>query len=436
MAISKDILGMNARNFLYIRKYNKPSAKRLADDKLATKKRLIKNNIATSSLLAAFYNRKDILTFDWNLPKDGFALKPARGFGGQGILVMQSWDGEKGLSLSGKEYTVKQLQSHLFDILDGAYSLQFLPDKAFIEELITPDPFFRKLAPIGLPDIRVVVFNHIPMMSYMRLPTRESEGKANQNAGALGVGIDLRTGITTYATAHKTHFVTYMPGAKTKLRGVKIPQWDSILLLAVKTQFIMKLGYAGVDIVVDEKHGPMVLEVNARPGLSIQIANKTSLRTRLERVEDMKILTPERGVELAKSLFAEEFSEKVSEQEKTLTVVEPITIRYQGQTKTILSKLDTGAYRSSIHENLVRELQLPKTSKKVYVKSATGQHYRPTVTVSFTLAGRKINTIASVVDRSHLKYQMIIGRLDLKGFTISPIITQGEEEDVLEDVEQ
>lgn len=436
MAVSKDVLGMNARNFLYIRKYNKPSGKRLADDKLATKNRLLNHTIPTAPLLAAFYNRQDIMNFTWQLPKGGFVVKPARGYGGQGILVMRSWEGDKGISISGKEYKVKQLQSHLFDILDGAYSLQFLPDKAFIEELIYPHPFFRKLAPIGLPDIRVVVFNHVPIMSYLRLPTEESEGKANQTSGALGVGIDLRTGITTYATLHKTHFITYLPGTKNKVRGIKIPHWDDVLLLAGRTQAIMRLGYAGVDIVFDSKHGPMVLEVNARPGLSIQLSNKASLRTRLERVEDMKIPTPERGIELAKSLFAEEFAQKVTTDEKKLTVVEPITLKNNGELKTILAKLDTGAFRSSIDAGLAKDLGLRETIKKVYVKSASGQHYRPTVNISFTLAGKKINTMASVVDRSHLKYPVIIGRVDLKGFTINPIITQGEEEDVLEDVEQ
>src|SRR5205823_4914667 len=113
-----------------------------------------------------------------------------------------------------------------------------------------------------------------------------------------------------------------------------------------------------------------------------------------------------------------------------------ITIKHQGEVVTMLAKLDTGAFRSSIDEKLTKELGLTETSKKVFVKSASGQNYRPTVQLSFTLAGRKINTIASVIDRSHLKYPIIIGRNDLKGFTINPIITQGEEEDVLEDVEQ
>lgn len=435
MAVSKNVLGMNARNFLYIRKYNKPSAKRIADDKLATKKLLLKNNIATTGLLATFSNRKDILKFDWNLPKDGFVIKPARGYGGQGILLIKSWEQGKGISITGKTYTIKQIKSHLFDILDGAYSLQFLPDKVFIEEIIHSHPFFRRLAPIGLPDIRVVAFNNVPIMSYMRLPTKESEGKANQTSGALGIGIDLRTGITTYATIHKTKYITYLPGTKTKVRGIKIPEWDTVLMLAVTTQSIMKLGYAGIDIVFDAKRGPMILEVNARPGLSIQLANKASLRTRLERVENMLIPTPQRGIEVAKSLFAEEFSEKVTPGEKVLNTVEQITFKYQGQTKVCQAKLDTGAFRTSIDRNLAEELSLPVMSKKVYVKSASGQRYRPTVKISFTLAGKRINTIASVVDRSFLRFPVIIGRRDLEGFLIKPIAIEGEEDEESSDGE-
>lgn len=433
MAVSKNVLGMNARNFLYIRKYNSASAKRRADDKLETKKLLLANSIATSKLLATFYNRRDIKKYNWELPKEGFVIKPARGYGGQGVLVIKSWENGIGTGLTDKKYTIKQLQSHLYDILDGAYSLQFLPDKAFIEETIRPHPFFKKIAPLGLPDIRVVVFNHVPIMSYMRLPTKESEGKANQTSGAIGVGIDLRTGITTYATIHKTHYITYLPGTKIKAAGIKIPDWDNLLLLATTTQSIMRLGYAGVDIVFDAKHGPMVLEINARPGLSIQLANKASLRTRLERVENMSIPTPQRGIEVAKSLFAEDFSEKVHAHEKTLTTIEPITLKYHGKTKEVQAKLDTGAFRSSIDQNLAKELALPVTMKKVYVKSASGQQLRSTVPISFTLAGKKINTVASVVDRSFLRYPVIVGRQDLKGFLIKPIIQDGEEDDEFEE---
>lgn len=432
MAVSKNILGMNARNYLYIRRYNRPSAKRAADNKLTTKQLMLSSDLPTPALLGAFYAREDIRSFDWKLPETGFAIKPARGYGGEGIIAFKQWKDDKGLTVSGETYTQKQLESHILDILQGGYSLQFLPDQCFIEERIEPHPFFRKLAPIGLPDIRIVVFQRVPVMAYMRLPTQESKGKANQSAGGLGVGIDLRTGITTYATYHKTKLISYIPGTKIKTSGIKIPDWDDLLLLAAKAQDASGLGYAGVDLVIDRRYGPMVLEINARPGLSIQIANLTSLRTRLERVEDMGVVTPERGVEVAKSLFAEKFSEKVSLSPKVLTVIQPVTIYRNGDAKQIEAKLDTGAYRTSVDSQLAADLGLPPSDKKVYVKSASGRAHRATVKMTFELAGKKINSVASVVDRSHLRYPMIVGRLDLKGFLISPEMP-AEEGEVEED---
>src|SRR3954470_11023658 len=122
MAVSKTVLGMNARNFLYIRPNNKASAKRRADDKLETKKMLLQNNIPTPPLLATFYDRGDVRNFHWQLPSEGFALKPARGYGGGGILAFKSWTGESGVTMGNETYTIKQLNSHIFDILDGAFS--------------------------------------------------------------------------------------------------------------------------------------------------------------------------------------------------------------------------------------------------------------------------------------------------------------------------
>jgi alpha-L-glutamate ligase-like protein len=431
MAVSKSVLGMNARNFLYIRPNNKASAKRRADDKLETKRMLLANKITTPSLLATFYTRKDVRDFDWNLPEEGFAIKPARGYGGGGILAFKKWDGQTGVTVNGEIYTKKQLSAHIFDLLDGAFSLQYLPDRAFIERLVTPHPFFKKFAPIGIADIRIIVFRTIPIMAMIRIPTKESGGKANLQQGAIAAGIDMRTGITTYATHHNS-LIRHIPDTKVKASGIKLPDWDTLLLLASRTQVASGLGFAGVDLVIDAKKGPMVLEVNTRPGLKIQNANLASLRTRLERIEGMDITTPERGIEVAKSLFAESFSEKVRTGPKILPVIYPVTLKYKEHTRNLKAKLDTGAYRTSIGNGLVNELGIPLTDKKVYVKSASGKAYRPTVKLTFEMAGKKITTIASVVDRAHLKYPMIVGRIDLKGFLISPE-TEYEEEDVLVD---
>lgn len=429
MPVSKNILGMNARNFLYIRKYNFRSAKKRADDKLATKRRLIKNNISTPRLVTAFRKREDVLQYDWSqLPPDGFVIKPARGYGGGGIMVLHSWEENHGKTVEGETITSQELRSYLLDVLEGAYSLQFLPDKAFIEERVIPHPFFKKIAPIGIPDVRFIVFNKVPVMAMLRLPTAESGGKANLHQGAIGVGIDMRTGITTTAI-HKDKVITRIPGTKIKTAGIKVPQWNELLLLAATTQSVSGLGYAGVDIVFDARLGPTILEVNARPGLSIQNANVTSLRTRLERVEHMPINTPERGVELAKSLFAEAFSEKVQISPTTLSVIEDISIIRNGFSTTVKAKVDSGAFRTSIDKSLADELGISERKEKVFVSSASGEGYRPTVNLMFEMKGRKISTIASVVDRSHLKYKMIVGRKDLRGFVIDPSTGDDEEQE-------
>jgi hypothetical protein len=46
------------------------------------------------------------------------------------------------------------------------------------------------------------------------------------------------------------------------------------------------LGYIGADVVLDARRGPMVLELNARPGLAIQLANRAGLMPRLDTVDE------------------------------------------------------------------------------------------------------------------------------------------------------
>ena len=393
---------------------------------------LLKNGIPTPPPIKIFPTRDSVRKFKWDLlPEDGFAIKPARGYGGAGIIAFKIWKNETGLTTNNEIFTSKQLESHIFDILDGAFSLQYLPDKAYIEKLVVPHPFFRRLAPLGLADIRIIVFHNIPVMAMMRIPTKQSSGKANLQQGALAAGIDIRTGITTHAISH-SNLINKIPDTNIKTIGIKIPDWDKILLLAARTQAISGLGFGGVDIVIDEKEGPMVLEINARPGLKIQNANLASLRTRLERVEDMNIATPERGVEIAKSLFAEKFFEKIDTSPKILPTIFPVTIKSPKGNLTLEAKLDTGAYRSSIDSQLVEDLGIPLSETKVFVQSASGRSFRKTVKLTFEIAGKKITTLASVVNRSHLKYQMIVGRIDLKGFLINPETEFEEADEILE----
>jgi hypothetical protein len=235
----------------------------------------------------------------------------------------------------------------------------------------------------------------------------------------------MRTGITTGAFSKKGS-VKVIPSTKVKTRGIKIPFWDEILLLAAQTQSASGLGYAGVDIVLDKVGVPHILEVNARPGLGIQNINMDSLRTRLERIEAIPMPSPERGVEVAKSLFASPFAEKVTPQVQVLTVIQPVTLVNGHRSVTVEAKLDTGAFRTSIDYRLAQELELPFTGEVATVNSANGTQERPIAKLNMTLSGRKIVTTATVVDRSTLSFPIIIGRRDLKGFLIKPILREKE----------
>jgi len=403
-----------------------------ADDKVETKKILLAQDIPTAKILHIFISRSNIQDYSWQLPQEGFVVKPSRGYGGEGILVFNNWNGKVATTVSGKTYTIQQIKSHIFDIFEGIYSLQYVPDICYIEERIKPNSFFKKLTPLGLPDIRVIVFNKIPIMAMLRVPTYRSGGKANLHLGGIGIGIDMRTGVTNYAYS-RGKLVKKIPASKIKTAGIRIPQWDDILVLAAQTQVATRLGYAGVDIVVDRDHGPVVVEVNARPGLSIQNANQASLRFRLETVENLKVNSIERGVEIAKSIFAEDYADKVSTEIKVLSIIEPITITNGGLIRQYDAKLDTGAYRTSLDYSVVKEMNLGLLAEKFWAVSANGRQEREAVKLNYNLAGKRITTTATVTKRSHLKFPIIIGRRDLKGFYINPTLSEQREEEVFGD---
>ena len=387
-----------------------------------------KYGLPTPKLYAVFTNPGEVFDFPWETLPDNFVLKPSSGFGGEGIVIVKKkakWAGEWYL-MDGSIINIGELRLRSLDILAGQYSLHNLPDKAFVEERIKIAKIFRKYAFQGTPDVRVIVFNKVPVMAMLRLPTAQSKGKANLHQGAIGVGIDLATGITTYGVVNG-QWIKYIPGTKIKVNGLKLPFWDNILTLAIKTQEVIpKLGYLGVDIVIDEDRGPMVLELNARPGLEIQNANLAPLKKRLERVEGLEVRDAEHGVKIAKTLFAERFADRVMAEEgiKIVSVWEMVKIISADKKKVeIKAKVDTGAWRTSIDKDLAKQLGLLRPENilwtKVY-KSSFGKEKRPVIELSFYLAGRKIKTLAGVAKRTNLRAPMVIGRRDLEGFLVKP----------------
>ena len=354
-----------------------------------------------------------------------FTLKPNKGFGGEGILVIYgrkkkppySW-----VKADKKLVEIRDLQNHVLNILEGNFSRTNISDTAFFEERIKLLKLFKPYSYRGIPDIRVIVYNSVPIMAELRLPTKESGGKANLHLGGIGAGIDMGTGITTTAIQNDK-IIEYIPKTRLLLRGIQIPEWKEVLQLAINAQRITKIGFLGIDIVIDREKGPIILELNARPGLSIQIANLSPLNDRLQRVKGLKVKTIKKGVQLAQDLFGGEIEEELEEisGRKVIGINEPIEILDIGKNKySTTAKIDTGAYRTTICKRLAKQLGIDQVIGYKKVRGALGSEERALINFSFYLDKRLVGTEAFIADRDELKYDIIIGRKDLKRFLIDP----------------
>jgi alpha-L-glutamate ligase-like protein len=451
------ILGMNARNLRFIRPNNSKKSIRIADDKLLSKKVLKKGGIPVPKLISKIRNYEELENFNWNSLPNSFALKPTRGLGGEGIIVVygkkknrpDAW-----VKADGSIITIEDFKNHIRNILEGSFSLSGVPDTAFFEERLRLLKLFKPYAFKGIPDIRVIVYNKVPVMAMLRLPTRESGGKANLQQGAVGVGIDLASGVTTTAVqGKKSKIIDTIPNSRLSVSGLKIPYWKEILELAVKTQEISGLGFLGADVAIDKERGPVFLEVNARAGLSIQVANQAGLQERMERVSGLKIKTIKRGVNVGRDLFGGEIEEEVEDisGRRVIGIIEKVELtgRTGGEIE-VEAKIDTGAGFTSIDLELAKNLGFEKTIEayeKLNVKyedikdltvkereaifknipylettaivhSSHGTTYRPMVKIKIEMDKRVIYSKATIIDRAHLKYPIIIGNKDLGRFLI------------------
>lgn len=281
----RGILSINQRNSDYVLAYNDRKLYPLVDDKLKTKKLAIAAGIAVPTLYEIIENEHQIKNIDNILSnyKD-FVVKPAHGAGGDGILVFTDRVFGRYRQINGKLMTSQELSYHLSCLLSGAYSLGGHADFAVIEHRVVVDPVFKAVSFEGIPDIRIITLLGYPAMAMVRLPTRLSGGKANLHQGAIGVGVNIATGKTLGGVYHNDA-IDYHPDTLNPIVDIQVPYWDDILALAASCYELTGLGYLGVDIVLDEKHGPMMLELNARPGLNIQIANREGGLNRYRAIE-------------------------------------------------------------------------------------------------------------------------------------------------------
>jgi len=276
------VVGINMRNARFMLPNNPRRLYDLVDNKLRTKELALERKLAVPETYGVVRSPHDTAIIERLIGKrDSFVIKPARGSGGRGVLVIVARDGDWFLKPSGARLSLDEIRHHCSNILAGLFSLGGRRDVALIEYRVHPAKVLTEISFQGAPDIRVVMLRGYPVMAMLRAATRESDGRANLHQGAIGIGIDLATGRTVRAV-HHGHPIELHPDLKVPVVGVQLPHWDAILDIAVTCHEMTGLGYLGVDLMIDEETGPLMIEVNARPGLAIQLANGVGLLRRLE----------------------------------------------------------------------------------------------------------------------------------------------------------
>ncbi len=282
------ILGMNRRNIDYISTYNHRRLYSLVDNKILTKELALKHGVQSPELLGVLKSQHEITRLANMISTfPSFCIKPAKGSGGKGILIIKKDERGSLLRSNDSAISLNDVQNHCSNILAGLFSLGGSTDEVMIESLLQTDTYFEPYSFEGVPDIRIIVFCGYPVMAMMRLSCAASKGKANLHQGAVGVGVDIATGRAINAIWHGKP-VHYHPDTGQDLMSLLVPQWETLLALACRCYDMTGLGYLGVDLVLDKQAGPMLLELNVRPGLSIQIANNCGLLPRLRRIEQIK----------------------------------------------------------------------------------------------------------------------------------------------------
>lgn len=303
---ARGVLGLNQRNGAFVLPLNPRRHFPRVDDKLLTKQLAAAAGIPVPPSLGVVSYHHQLHDLPRLLEgREQFVLKPARGAQGNGIVVVAGVEDGRYRKSSGARLSAAALRQHVSSTISGVFSLRGDIDSCLIEHRVGLHPAFADLARYGIPDLRVIVYRGLPIMAMCRLPTTASDGRANLHQGAIGAGIAIATGTSTHA-ACRNGAVTHHSDTRVPLVGFQVPHWDAVLDLALRAADISGLGYVGVDVVVDVDHGPLLLELNARPGLAIQLANNEGLLPRLrraERVPEAGLLSCAERLHIAREMF-------------------------------------------------------------------------------------------------------------------------------------
>ncbi len=387
------VLWINARNLSYIKKFNDKKAIRLANDKIETKNFLSARWIPFAKTYAIIKDRNQLFDMDFSLlPNKEFVIKPNRWSKWKWIYVTKFLgkvektpkDSDKQDILSKimskfKEFEQKiqklpnlphfygingeiiddnTFRRYILDNLDGKNSMTSWWDKVIIEEKIFPGEWFKNFCKYWLADIRVIVFNLVPIGAMVRMPTKKSWWKANLAAGWIGFGIEVWSGRINSMFQKKRIYKSNFTEDFKSFKNLKIPYWDDILFLSSKIQYFVNLWYLALDWVITDEW-PKLLEINARAGLEVQNISGIKLWNVLNKVSDLKISDPEKWVEIAKTLFSKERSKLQREEILYLSQIGTITIDNdsQAQYDDIIVKVNINKSENYVSKEIFQSIK-------------------------------------------------------------------------------
>jgi alpha-L-glutamate ligase-like protein len=350
----RDYLGMNLRNQKYI-DWDKTRTN-FTNSKLKTKLFLSARQIRVPKLHAIIKNHKDLQNLDYaNLPAKT-VIKPNKGSQGKGIIPFQKKVNGNFVSVSNKTYKHEVLHKHIQEILDGKYSMGFIPDTAFFEEKIDTHNALREYAPIGLPDIRIIVYKGFPVLAMLRMPNEKSGGKANLNAGAWGLGIDIVSGKV------KTCYQDGKLQKNNPYLNFQVPFYNEALQMAVKIAEITNISFFGCDIAIS-KNGPVLIELNSKPGLKIQLVNNVGLKYRLEKVDGLKVRSKQDKVFIVSQLFNTDKQDKNNKSDKIIDINQRASILANHKKISASLEISTKHKNTYVSKDIFEELHVKENSK-------------------------------------------------------------------------
>ncbi len=433
------ILWLNKRNINYIKKRNPKKQIRLANSKYHTKKFLAERGIPVPQTLWVIKNRKKLFQYNFNKFKtENFVVKPNQWSKWRWIFIIKKlkereanntlkgqWSRHKWLKkrreiiysykeelfnnqlfiVNKKKLSDRWLKQQLVSIIDGQYSIGSKNDVILIEELVKPSKEFLPFCEHGLADIRIICFNLVPIAAMLRMPTKKSGGKANLAQWGIGFGVDISSGkIVSMKNKKRIHYESF-PEEFTSFFHKKINNRDDMLLYSSSIQYFTNIGFIGLDRVLTPQW-PKILEINARAWIEIQNITLKPLESILSKIEDLNISTPEKGVEIAKSLFSTEKSTEIPTA-KIIYLSQPWKVNYIKQDESgdfdVIASINTKKKRNYISKSLASKL---KQSQKVSLELSNGIIIRePNLHKSLTIKGNHVQ----------------IGTETLKNFYIKPI---------------